>query len=62
MKLPKPIMKTSELKALGFPDRLLRQIRAEKGQTIASQFKPGGDIYWDTEKLKKYVEKKAVRA
>ena len=53
MNLPKPIMKTTELKELGFPDKLLRDIREEKGQTIASQFKPNGAIYWDTEKLKK---------
>lgn len=55
-------MKTTELKELGFPDKLLRDIREEKGQTIASQFKPNGAIYWDTEKLKKYIEKNAVRA
>ena len=62
MNLPKPIMKTTELKELGFPDKLLRDIREEKGQTIASQFKPNGAIYWDTEKLKTYIEKNAVRA
>ena len=62
MNLPKPIMITTELKELGFPDKLLRDIREEKGQTIASQFKPNGAIYWDTEKLKKYIEKIAVRA
>ena len=44
MNLPKPIMKTTELKELGFPDKLLRDIREEKGQTIASQFKPNGAI------------------
>lgn len=61
MTFQKPLMKTSELKALGFPDKLLRDIRATEGQTIASQFRPGGSIYWDTEKLKRFIEKNAVR-
>ena len=61
MKYPKPIMKTSELAAMGFPEDVLREIAKEPGQTIAFRMKPGGNILWDTEKLQRRNEKMAVR-
>ena len=61
VKYSKPVMTTSQLKEMGFPVDVLREIAREPGQTIAFRLKPNGNIYWDTEKLQKRNEKNAVR-
>lgn len=62
MKYPKPVMTTSELVKMGFSASLLRKMLREPGQKFAFRYNPpNGNIYWDTEKLQKRIEKCAVR-
>lgn len=54
MEYPKPIMKLSELKEMGFPEEYLMRIFRTKGQTIARQINPAvrnSPIFFDTEGL-----------
>lgn len=61
MKFPKPIMSTPELRRFGVPNAILMTVRSQRGQTIAFQTVKNGVVYWDTDKLAKYMEKHAVR-
>lgn len=61
MKFPKPVMKTSELVAMGFPKRRLLEIANKRGQKVVFRLADSGCFYWDTEKLKRLLEDKAVR-
>ncbi len=62
MKYPKKIMKTMELvKECGFDYRFLLQIAHTPGQKCAYRLGGGRMIFWDTEKLQKYIEKHCVR-
>lgn len=61
MKFPKPVMKTTELVEMGFPKRNLLAIANTRNQNVAFRLKKNGCIFWDTEKLKKYLEQHSVR-
>lgn len=61
MKFPKAVMSTPELKRMGIPKAILQAVRAEQGQKIAYQMTPNGTVFWDTEKLTRFMEKHAAR-
>lgn len=61
MKFPKQVMSTPELRKMGIPNAILASVRAQPRQTIAFQMVKNGIVYWDTDKLSRYIEKHAVR-
>ena len=54
-------MSTPELKKMGIPKAILLAVRSERDQKIAYQMTPNGTVFWDTEKLARYLEKHAAR-
>ncbi len=56
MDYPKPVMKKTELKKMGFDDAFLDRAFRVKGQTFAwkSTNKPNSPILFDTEGLEKF--------
>ena len=57
MEYPKPVMKLSELKKMGFPEDYLLRIFRTKGQTIARKINPAASnspIIFDTAGLEKW--------
>lgn len=62
MQFPRKIMKTTELvKECGFKRNFLIQLAHMEGQRYASRLPGGRDIYWDTEKLGRTLEKFSAR-
>lgn len=59
MKYPKPIMKTNELKKMGFTRTFLDSIAHMRGQEVA--FRVGREYLWDTEKLEEARKKTLAR-
>lgn len=56
MEYPKPVMKKTELEAMGFPEEYLLRIFHSKGQTVAwkkSPSKSNSTILFDTQGLEK---------
>ena len=54
MKFPKPIMRTSELIKMGFPEEFLRRSYGDKNQRFATKLDPmksNSPIIYDTEVL-----------
>ena len=54
MKFPKPIMRTSELIKMGFPEEFLRRAYGDKNQRFATKLDPmksNSPIIYDTEGL-----------
>ena len=54
MKFPKPIMRTSELVKMGFPEEFLRRAYGDKNQRFATKLDPmksNSPITYDTEGL-----------
>lgn len=61
MNFPKKIMKSGELIEMGFTRPMLDQLAHAEGQTYAFRT-PGGRAYrWDTEKLQRALDRRAVR-
>lgn len=61
MNFPKKIMRSGELMKMGFTKTMLDQLAHAEGQTYATRT-PGGRIYrWDTEKLQRAMDRRAVR-
>lgn len=55
MKYPKPLMKTSELREMGFSDRQLRQAAAHHLAYHYLIKSPAGKRFkWDTDEFEKY--------
>ena len=61
MKFEKAVMKTSELRNMGFTKAYLLALAHREGQKYAFRENPRGDLLWDTERLKKEIEKDLVR-
>lgn len=61
MIFPKKVMKTSELEEMGFPRRTLLSMAHKRGQTYAFRENSKGAIYWDTDKLKRELDRRLVR-
>ncbi len=62
MQFPRKSMKTMELvKECGFKRSFLIQIAHMEGQKCATRLPGGRDIYWDTDKLGRQLEKLSVR-
>jgi len=62
MTYPKPIMRLSELKKIGFPEALLRKAVREPGQTFATRTDPyreNSPIVFDTEGFEVWRKKQA---
>lgn len=60
MKFPKPIMKTSELLAMGFTKGFLRRAYGTRGQRFATKINPGSSnsaILYDTAGLAEWMRK-----
>lgn len=60
LEFPKPIMKMSELTAMGFPEEYLRQAYGDRNQTFATKINPAKQnsaILFDTVGLKAWWEK-----
>lgn len=54
---PKPIMKLSELREMGFPEEYLLYVYRAPGQTVAHKLNPtkkNSPILYDTEALEKF--------
>ena len=62
MQFPRKCMKTMELvNECGFKRSFLIRLAHVEGQKYATRIAGGRDIYWDTEKLSRALEKYAVR-
>lgn len=62
MEFPRKFMKTMELvRECGFKRSFLIQLAHVEGQKYATRLPGGRDIYWDTDKLGRVIEKYAVR-
>lgn len=62
MEFPRKSMKTMELvRECGFKRAYLIQLAHMEGQKYATRLPNGRDIYWDTDKLGRAMEKLAVR-
>ena len=60
LEFPKPVMKMSELTALGFPEDFLRRAYGDRNQTFASKMNPAltkSPIIFDTAGFKIWWEK-----
>lgn len=63
MEYPKPMMKTSELKKMGFPEELLNVAYLSKGQKFAQKINPlkkNSSIVFDTAEFEKWRMKQLV--
>lgn len=62
MQFPRKIMKTMELvNECGFKRNFLMQLAHMEGQRYATRLPGGRDIYWDTDKLGRALEKYSAR-